>query len=223
MKRVFRSLLLLVTLLGFAFAAPIQPEFKVKTVTGKELRFQGTAEGIITSPYEGKVVFIEFWGTWCGPCLLSIPHHVALQEKYKDKLRIIAIETTPTVGNEELRKFIENPAKEIDMSKVDWFLKNKANSPQAQKYFEKPVADLETFIKSGKKINYDVISSKDGNNLINYIAKRADWQGGIPFLIIFKPDGSVSNILQGMINDDVLQRAYNNAIKKRVNTQQQSK
>ncbi len=223
MKRVLKGLFLLTALIGFTLAAPAQPAFKVKTVTGKELRFQGTADGIVTSPYEGKVVFIEFWGTWCGPCLLSIPHHVALQEKYKDKLRIIAIETTPNVSNEALRKFVENPAKEIDMSKVEWFLQNKANSPQAQKYFQKPVADLEAFIKSGKKINYDVISSRDGKNLINYIAKRADWQGSIPFLIIFRPDGSVSNILQGMINDDVLQRAYNNAIKKRVNTPPQSK
>jgi len=217
MKRVLK-LLLLSVLATFAFAAPPQPEFKVKTVTGKELRFQGTAEGVVTSPYEGKVVFIEFWGTWCGPCLLSIPHHVALQEKYKDTLRIIAIETTPNVGNKELQKFIENPAEGIDMSKVEWFLNNKATSPQAKAYFQKPVKELEAFRKSGKKINYDIVSSKDGGDFIRYIAKRAGWQGSIPFLIVFKPDGRVSNILTGMVSDDDLQRAYNNAIKKQANT-----
>ena len=107
MKKLFKSLLLLVSAVGVLLASPPQPTFKIKTVTGKELQFRGTDEGIATSPYEGKVVFIEFWGTWCGPCLLSIPHHVALQEKYKDTLRMVAIETTPTVGNKELQKFIE--------------------------------------------------------------------------------------------------------------------
>ncbi len=223
MKRVIKIVTLLIALIGFAFGAHTEPTFKIKTITGKELQFRGTDEGIVTSPYEGKVVFIEFWGTWCGPCLLSIPHHVALQEKYKDKLRIVAIETTPTVTKKELLQFIQNPAKGIDMSKVDWFLKNKARTPQAKAYFKKPIEELEKFRKSGKKINYDVISSQDGAPLINYIAKRADWQGSIPFLIIFKPDGSVSNILTGMISDDELQRAYNNAIKKRANTPPQSK
>lgn len=218
MIKMLKILLLALTMLNISYAAARSDTFKVKTVTGKELTFTGTAEGILTSPYEGKVVLIEFWGTWCGPCLLSIPHEVALQEKYKDKLRIIAIETTPKVTNEELRKFIQNPGKEIDMSKVDWFLQNKAKSAKAKAYMEKPVEDLKQFTKSGKKINYDIISSKDGDQFMRYIAQRASWQGGIPFLIIFKPNGTVSNVIQGMSSDDVLQRAYNNAIKKKQTT-----
>ena len=217
MKRLIK--LLLATVLAATLASAASNEtFKVKTVNGKELTFTGTDDGVITSPYQGKVVFVEFWGTWCGPCLLSIPHHVAIQEKYKDKLRIIAFETTPSVTNEELKKFIQNPGAAIDMGKVDWFLKNKANSPQAQAYMKKPVEELKAFTKSGKKINYDVVSSSDGANFIRYISKRASWQGGIPFLLIFKPSGLVSNVMQGMPTEDALQRAYNNAIKKEKNT-----
>jgi len=215
MKLLLKMLLALSALVTLTYAANQNETFKVKTVTGKELTFTGTADGLITSPYEGKVVFIEFWGTWCGPCLLSIPHHVALQEKYKDKLRIIAIETTPSVTNEELRKFIQDPGKAIDMSKVDWFLQNKAKSPQAKAYMKKPVEELKKFTKSGKKINYDIVSSKDGKDFIRYIAQRASWQGSIPFLIVFKPNGMVSNVIPGMPTEDVLQRAFNNAIKKK--------
>lgn len=40
---------------------------------------------------EGKVVMIEFWATWCGPCKRSIPHLNELHEKYSDKLAIVGI------------------------------------------------------------------------------------------------------------------------------------
>jgi len=39
----------------------------------------------------GKVVLINFWATWCGPCRAEIPDLVKLQEKYRDGLQIIGI------------------------------------------------------------------------------------------------------------------------------------
>ncbi len=210
----FLKLLIVVTAFFAAVSASAQENadvFKVKTVTGKELTLKGTKNGLIVSPYEGKTVIVEFWGTWCGPCLMSIPHEVALQKKYKDKLRIIAFETTPDLSEDKLKKFKEIGGKAIDMGKVDWFLKNKANSPQARAYFKKYVDDLKSFIKSGEKINYDIVSSKEGANFINYIAKRSGWRGSIPFAVIFKPNGDVSNILQGMLTQEDLEKAYKNA------------
>lgn len=39
----------------------------------------------VTGFEEGKVYVVEFWATWCGPCIRGMPHLSEIQEEYKDK------------------------------------------------------------------------------------------------------------------------------------------
>jgi len=48
---------------------------------------------------KGKVVILDFWATYCPPCIEEIPHLMALQAKYGDELRLIGLH----VGGEEDR------------------------------------------------------------------------------------------------------------------------
>lgn len=41
----------------------------------------------------GKYVLIDFWGTWCGPCVAEMPKVKEYKEKYKDQLVILAIDS----------------------------------------------------------------------------------------------------------------------------------
>jgi thiol-disulfide isomerase/thioredoxin len=53
----------------------------------------------------GKVVLINFWATWCGPCLLEAPELVDLAEEYKDRINIIGVSTDDTP--EQIRQFAQ--------------------------------------------------------------------------------------------------------------------
>ena len=58
------------------------PDFKVKDLDGKDLGLEAS---------KGKVVLLNFWATWCGPCRAEIPGLIELQNRYKDRLQIIGM------------------------------------------------------------------------------------------------------------------------------------
>ena len=45
----------------------------------------------MSADWRGKVVIVNFWATWCGPCRAEIPALVALQAKYHDRLFVLGI------------------------------------------------------------------------------------------------------------------------------------
>jgi peroxiredoxin len=52
------------------------PEFALKDANGEIAKL---------SDYRGKVVLLNFWATWCGPCEIEIPWFVEFQRQYKDR------------------------------------------------------------------------------------------------------------------------------------------
>lgn len=71
--------------------------FAMKDLDGKPLS---------SSDWKGKVVLVNFWATWCGPCKAEIPDLIALQNKYRDQLVIVGI-SEDEGPVDEVRKFAQ--------------------------------------------------------------------------------------------------------------------
>ena len=59
-----------------------------------------------SSDFEGKVLYIDFWATWCGPCKQEIPHMAKLYEHYKDNPKIAIISISIDTNVEAWKKMV---------------------------------------------------------------------------------------------------------------------
>ncbi|OKL38019.1 thiol-disulfide oxidoreductase ResA [Domibacillus mangrovi] len=58
------------------------PDFVLTDMNGKQHRL---------SDYEGKGVFLNFWGTWCEPCKKEMPHMEKMAQEYAGEVEILAV------------------------------------------------------------------------------------------------------------------------------------
>ena len=66
-----------------SFSSQLAPDFVAVDLNGRKLAL---------SDYKGKVVLLDFWATWCGPCKEEVPTLVALERKYgKRGFQVIGI------------------------------------------------------------------------------------------------------------------------------------
>jgi uncharacterized protein (TIGR03435 family) len=74
------------------------PASHAQTILGQpapNLRFASVLNGpqpsLTLAQLRGKVVLLEFWGTYCGPCLTAMPHLQELQRQFAGRLQVVAI------------------------------------------------------------------------------------------------------------------------------------
>jgi thiol-disulfide isomerase/thioredoxin len=88
----------------------VAPDFEAKTIQGNTISL---------NDYQGKYVLLDFWGTWCGPCIDALPVLKDVYNTYNDTLEIIGI------------------ANELDREKFENFVKKEnINWPQIPEVFE---------------------------------------------------------------------------------------
>lgn len=63
-------------------SAQTAPDFTLTDINGKQVSL---------SDYKGKVILLDFWATWCGPCRMEIPSFIQLQDEYEDDVVVLGI------------------------------------------------------------------------------------------------------------------------------------
>jgi len=81
-----------------ADAKPANLNFTMKDVAGKN---------VTLADFKGKVLVLDFWATWCGPCKVEIPHFIEFQKKYAGKgLQVVGISVDDTA--EKLEPYVRD-------------------------------------------------------------------------------------------------------------------
>ena len=106
-----------------------------------------------------KPLVVNFWATWCGPCVEEFPDLVKIDEEYRGKIDFITISMDDLADiNTEVPKFLG---------------------------------------KMNAKMPAYLLKTNDEEDAINSVTK--DWEGGLPFTIIYSPKGEIFYIKQGKI------------------------
>ena len=77
----------------------LAPNFTLKDING---------ETVSLKDFRGKVVLLDFWATWCGPCIHELPALKAIYEKHKHNSDFALISISSDVNDETVAEFVED-------------------------------------------------------------------------------------------------------------------
>lgn len=131
----------------------------------------------VTEFQTGKVYVVEFWATWCGPCVMSMPHLAATQEKYLEKgVQLISVS-------------------DEDLETVEGFLKKPVKR-----------AEKDDTENTYGKLTSAYCLTTDPDKSVNADYMEAAGQNGIPTCFIVGKSGQIEWIGHPMSMDDPLEK-----------------
>ncbi|MGO1244174.1 MAG: TlpA family protein disulfide reductase [Sphingobacterium sp.] len=110
MRISFILLFLLLTILVQGQDSPKSPQFHINSVA-PDIKVKKWLKGNPVNRFEkGNLYVLEFWATWCKPCIEFMPHLSKLSKKYKDKVTFmgVSIYEEPKTTFEEIKHFVDN-------------------------------------------------------------------------------------------------------------------
>lgn len=92
-------------------APPAKPAVITLPASVTDAELQAVSGGPIKlSKYSGKVIIVNLWATWCGPCRLEIPELVKFHQEFRAKgLEVIGLSTeNPEESSDKVKKFVQD-------------------------------------------------------------------------------------------------------------------
>ena len=86
------------------------PSLDVKLTEGDRETFAQ-----IVSGHQGQVVLVDFWATWCGPCVKQFPHTIELAHKFRDRgLAVVTVSMNEPKERESVLAFLMRQKADVD-------------------------------------------------------------------------------------------------------------
>ena len=143
----------------------VVPNFSATDLDGKPISLQD---------YHGKVVLLDFWAVWCGPCLTEIPNLKRVYNTYKDKgFDIIGV----SLDTDETR--LRNYLKKNNISWRQIFSGQKWNSPLAQQYHIRSIPAPWLIAKDGTLISREARGVKLERLVVEALKDKSTNPSGI--------------------------------------------
>ena len=79
-------------------AKPVAPSWQLTDLNGKP---------VSSADFKGKVVVVDFWATWCPPCIAEIPGYIELQKKLEPQGFTLVGLSLDEIEPAEVKKFVE--------------------------------------------------------------------------------------------------------------------
>ena len=163
LKRMYVIFFLIVVVVSTLPAANKAPDFTLKKMSGGNFNLK---ENLKNGP-----ILIDFWATWCKPCLKALPEVQLLHEKYTEKgLQVVTVSTDNAKSKGKVKPFVKGARYTFEVL-LD-------SDQEVRKLFGGTVIPLSVLIDSNGEIKYHHIGYKPGDEKIleEEIAKLLDFK-----------------------------------------------
>lgn len=141
----------------------ITPIFNLETTAGKKITITANKEGWKFEGIEDKVILLNFFGTWCPPCIAEVPHLNNIRSKLQKDFETIALDIGPRNGGLNTK------------DEVDSFIKKfNVTYPVVSGEVAKQLFDVVSELNPSGSIPFMVLFNKQGQYVKYYIGMKPE-------------------------------------------------